>query len=53
MTAVFFRLLSFEDKAAALAEGVAAVRSGRQADTLVHQVDPQSFRQVPGSPFAY
>lgn len=51
--AVFFRLLSSDDKSAALAEAGATVREGRMLNPVVHIVDPASFRQVPGSPFAY
>lgn len=36
-----------------LGDAVSAVREGREANTAVHAVDPASFRQVPGSPFAY
>jgi hypothetical protein len=50
---LFFRLLSHEDKAAALSEAIGAVRAGRTPDAVVHAVDPASFRQVPGAPFAY
>jgi hypothetical protein len=50
---LFFRLLPYDDKAAALAEAVAAVREGRTLNPVAHTVDPTSFRQVPGSPFAY
>jgi hypothetical protein len=49
----FFRLLSHEDKGAALAAAVAAVRNGGTVAGVVHAVDPAFFRQVPGSPFAY
>lgn len=49
----FFRLLSHEDKGAALAAAVAAVRNGGTVAGVVHAVDPASFRQVSGSPFAY
>jgi hypothetical protein len=47
---LFFRLLNHEDKAAALGDAISAVREGREANTVVHAVDPASFRQVPGSP---
>jgi hypothetical protein len=47
---LFFRLLNHEDKAAALAEALGAVCEGRAANTVLHAVDPASFRQVPGSP---
>jgi len=50
---IFLRLLAFEDKAAALAEAVEAVSDGRELKSVVHQVDPESFHQVPGSPYAY
>jgi hypothetical protein len=50
---LFFRLLSHEDKATALSEALAAVLEGYTLDSVVHAVDPASFRQVPGSPFAY
>jgi hypothetical protein len=53
MQTLFFRLLSHEDKAAALANAIGAVRGGREATTVVHFVDPASFRKMPGSPFAY
>ncbi|NJN66669.1 MAG: hypothetical protein HC884_08080, partial [Chloroflexaceae bacterium] len=48
----FFRLLHHDDKATALAAATAALRQGTpHPDT--HTVDPASFAQVPGSPFAY
>lgn len=50
---VFLRLLAQEDKAHALAEAVQALREGNADHEAVHQVDPASFKQVPGSPFAY
>jgi hypothetical protein len=50
---LFFRLLSHEDKAAALSEAIDAVRAGQTPDAVVHAVDPTSFQQVPGTPFAY
>lgn len=48
----FVRLSSDEDKASALAEATAAMRSGC-ADARVFVIDPSSFQQVPGAPFAY
>jgi hypothetical protein len=42
-----------EDKAQALAETIAALREGRRLESTVYPVPPNSFRQVPGSPFAY
>lgn len=53
METVFFRLLQADDKAAALADATAALRDGRPTNPVVHVVNPASFRQVPGSPFAY
>jgi hypothetical protein len=50
---LFFRLLNHEDKAAALGDAISALREGRGANTVVRAVNPASFRQVPGSPFAY
>src|SRR5262245_25584897 len=50
---LFFRLLPYSDKAAALAEAISAVREGHALNSVVHSVDPALFRQVPGSPFAY
>ena len=50
---VFLRLLQAEDKAAKLVDAVACLREGQPPNSVVHVVDPNSFRQVPGSPFAY
>jgi hypothetical protein len=52
MSTLFFRLLKTDDKAAALADAVDALRAGQTAKD-VYALDPESFRQVPGSPFAY
>ena len=52
-SALFFRLVSHDDKEAALAGAVAGVREGRPASGAVHSVDPATFRQIPGAPFAY
>lgn len=51
--AIFFRLLPFSDKGAALSEAVIAIREGVTSKSTVHAVRPTSFQQVPGSPFAY
>lgn len=51
--ALFIRLLPFEDKAQALAEAVSSISDGTALNSVVHAVDPDSFEQVPGSPFAY
>lgn len=50
---LFFRLLPREDKGGVLAEAVTAARDGRDLASVTHDVDPTSFRQIPGSPFAY
>jgi hypothetical protein len=52
-TSIFLRLLRDEDKARALAEAIAALRDGHRLESMVYPVTPVSFRQVPGSPFAY
>ena len=49
---LFLRLLGEEDKGAALLEAVRAVAAG-EADPRVFDVEPASFEQVPGAPFAY
>jgi len=49
---LFIRLLQHEDKSAALAERIAALREGRSHGD-VYAVDPESFRQVPNTPFCY
>ena len=48
----FFRLLHADDKDAALRSAVDAANAGKAAADVFH-VDPASFGQVPGSPFAY
>lgn len=48
---VFFRLLAEEDEATAQ-QGIASLQKG-DTNHVVHFADPESFRQVPGSPFAY
>ena len=52
MATVFLRLLAHDDKPAALDQAVEQLRDGG-ASPDVHIVDPESFRQVPGSPSAY
>ncbi len=49
---LFLRLLGEEDKGAALEAAVRSVAAG-EADARVFEVDPESFGQVPGAPFAY
>src|SRR5271157_856531 len=52
MQTLFFRLLARDDKEATLRSAIATVNRGELAAHVFH-VDPSSFRQVPGSPFAY
>lgn len=49
---VFLRLLANREKAEGLAASCAALRAGC-ANEKVFQVAPESFRAVPGAPFAY
>jgi len=49
---LFLRLLGDEDKGTALEAAVRSVATGA-ADARVFEVDPKSFGQVPGAPFAY
>jgi len=49
---LFLRLLGEGDKGAALLGAVRSVAAG-EADPQVFEVDPDSFEQVPGAPFAY
>ena len=50
---LFLRLLSYDDKSAALAESIKATQEGYTLNTVVHVVNPKSFSQIPGSTFAY
>lgn len=49
---MFIRHLSEQNKHLGLRQTVAAIRGGLQ-DERVFEVDPLSFKKVPGSPFAY
>jgi hypothetical protein len=49
---VFFRLLESDDKAIALQHAIAQLAQG-QNESIVFSVNPDSFQQVPGSPFSY
>lgn len=51
--AMFFRLLTNKEKDAGLQEGIGAVASGNPSNAAVFSVNPLSFQQVPGAPFAY
>ena len=53
MNTLFFRLLSHEDKAEGLSEALDAVSHCYAHNSVVHAVEPSSFRQMPRSPFAY
>jgi hypothetical protein len=48
----FFRLIGHEEKASGLLESVEAIRS-KQFRAHIFKVDPESFKKIPGSPFAY
>lgn len=48
----FLRLLSDKDKATNLLASCTALRDG-ESDSRLTQVEPESFRAVPGAPFAY
>lgn len=48
----FLRLLADDDKVGGLLTACAALRAG-EADARVFEVEPASFRAVPGAPFAY
>lgn len=48
----FLRLLAEKEKSTALLATCAAVRAG-QSESRVFHVQPDSFRAVPGAPFAY
>ena len=52
MPTVFLRLLAEDDKEAGLSQAIADLAAGRESG-LYHAVEPGSFAQVPGSPFAY
>ncbi len=52
MQTLFFRLLDQDNKDTALAGAIGQLAEGRETEA-VHVVDPDSFRQVPGSPFGY
>ncbi len=50
---LFLRLLSYDDKSAALADSIKIVLEGRTLGTIVNVVNPKSFGHIPGSTFAY
>ena len=49
----FFRLLADSEKEEVLRQKIASLRKGNDEDQNICEVDIQSFRQVPGSPFGY
>lgn len=49
---LFLRLLGEDDKGAALEAAIRSVAAG-ELDDRVFEVEPDSFEQVPGAPFAY
>lgn len=49
---VFLRLFSDKDKAEGLVKSCAALRAG-QDEACIFQVEPKSFRAIPGAPFSY
>ena len=51
--ALFLKLMSFENKPTLLAQAIDAMQQGQILDSIVSVVDPASFSQIPGSPFAY
>jgi hypothetical protein len=51
MNTLFFRLLDAEDKGTALQEAVTALAQNPTPEAFA--VNPRSFEQVPGTPFAY
>jgi hypothetical protein len=50
---VFLRLLADDDKEAALSNAVASLHNSSSLNAAIYTANPDSFRQVPGSPFAY
>lgn len=54
-TAIFLRVLEPkpEEKGSVLADAVQSVREGHLDGRSTFKVDPSSFREVPGAPFAY
>ena len=54
MTAtLFFRLLKEDDKEERLRAAVRELRTGGGEHSLVHRVEQETFRMIPGAPFAY
>lgn len=54
MTAtLFFRLLKEDDKDERLRAAIQGLRTGGTEPPLVHRVEQETFRMIPGAPFAY
>ena len=51
--AIFLRLVSFEDKAEGLSDSVESLFKGEKKEGVIHIVNTDSFKEIPGSPFAY
>jgi len=49
---IFFRLLESDDKGTALHQAIQQLAQ-QQPNPVTFTVEPESFQQVPGSPFAY
>jgi hypothetical protein len=49
---IFFRLLETDDKATALHQAIQQLAQ-KQPNPITFAVEPESFQQVPGAPFAY
>lgn len=50
---LFLRLLPYEDKSAMLSEAIGSMGKGLTLNSIVYVADPASFKQIPGSTFAY
>lgn len=50
---LFIRLLADDDKETALTSVIASLQDPAPVDSKIYTVNPNSFHQVPGSPFAY
>jgi hypothetical protein len=50
---IFIRLLKHESKETALEEAITSLQNGHTLGSTIYTVDPASFCQVPGAPFAY
>ena len=53
MTTTFFRLLKDTDKASALEAAIQSYTRGAPDEERTFRLDPEKFRKVPNTPFAY